>query len=705
MRTIKYKLIFLMILFFQSFLLGASETYICLTMLMKDDVEGVKHCLKSVEEIVDCACICNLGSTDEALSEVSNFFQELHVPMAIFNAEGTDLVYHRTLCVKAAQKALEHWGFPLENTYLMVLDPQMQLKVDSDFQKNSLTEDAYLIREESFPLSFAQDSIHFLRASLDWKGVGITSGDWSCHQPFRTDRLNALKIQEIKEAPFTKNLLEIKAEWLNQALENDSNNARYLFDLSRVLAGLNQHQEAIQSFEAYLKIGNEKETLWFSKYMMGHCYEKMNAWDQALFWYLEAYQFNPDRAEPLQKIATYYRLKGCNDLAYLFSKYGTSLPFSKDPVLSPFPSLSAYQFDEEISISAFYTPFKKEGCNAVNQLILRKNVPWYVKDQAYRNLLFYIHPLPDARSQRIEIDLPLIQEGLDERYHPMNPSIQRTKNGYKVICRSVNYTQTGAKFFDTIDESGIFRTRNFLVDYDRHFNLIQQTEIVENLPRERIRSFNIEGLDDSRIFEFQNRMWFTCTTNDTNPTGNFQISLCRLSEDIREKIVQVDRLIPLQGPDPYRCEKNWLPFIKDGAIHVIYSYDPFVIYKVDHTTGSCELARHYSPPLDFSRFRGSAAPIPLDQGYLVLVHEVVYHPDFRRSYIHRFLFLDESFTITQISQPFLFQHEGIEFCCGMTIDHSNKQLIMTIGSEDREAFFCFVPLNTVRSLLYPLPNL
>ena len=75
-----------------------------------------------------------------------------------------------------------------------------------------------------------------------------------------------------------------------------------------------------------------------------------------------------------------------------------------------------------------------------------------------------------------------------------------------VICRTVNYTQIGAKHFkslDLFDPANTVKTRNFLVQYDRNFNLLSQKEIVENLPRIRVSQHNVEGLEDCRLFEFK----------------------------------------------------------------------------------------------------------------------------------------------------------------------------------------------------------
>ncbi len=434
----------------------------------------------------------------------------------------------------------------------------------------------------------------------------------------------------------------------------------------------------------------------------------MKQWDQALQSYIDAYQFNPERAEPLQQISSYYRTKEQYNLAYLFAKQASHIPFPHHQILFINYPVYDYLIDQDLSIAAYYTSFKDDGYAATHRLTLKKNIPYYIKEQAYRNMLFYVPTLENARYQAIEIDLPSIREGLGSHYNPMNPSIRKTEEGYEVICRTVNYIQIGAKHFkslDLLDPTNTAKTKNILVQYDRNFHLLSQKEIVENLPREKMRIYNVEGLEDCRLFKFKNASWFTCTTLDTNPTGQPQVSLCMLSNDRSAPTVQVEKLIPLNGPNLERCEKNWLPFVKDNEIFVIYSYDPFVIYKADLNHSAFappSVIKTYEPKQDFSRFSGSAHPIKFKDGYLLLVHETVYD-DQQRNYMHRFVFLDQDFIIKEVSKPFVFLHKGIEYCCGMTIDHTNTKLIMSIGIEDREAYLCTIDLKTVQDLLEPLP--
>ncbi len=679
---------------------------ICLAMIVKDDAEVIEKCLNSVKDIVDCVSICDVGSIDGTPKMIEQFMEKSGIPCKIYRHKWLEAGHNRTLSAQAARKTIRECGFSFTNTYLLILDPDMALNISPGFTKQSLDADSYQILEKSSALSYYKYNVHLLRALIPWKSIGVAHEYWSYDGVNRCEKLRTLTVHSQRELSYSIAKLEKDVALLTEALKADPQNARYMFYLAQTYKALAHYDSAIHWYFARVHAGGDPDEVWFSKFMIGECFENTARWDQALFWYLDAYQYNPKRTDPLLKIANFYRLRGQNYLAYLFAKQGASVPYPAEQNIYNNPPLMPHQFDEELSIASYYTNFRQEGYEASDNIILRKNVPWFNKGQAYKNILFYTPNLPNMRYHPIHIELPIIQEGLDDLYKPMNPSVLKTEDGYKVICRTVNYTQIGAKIFNTVDISGIFRTKNFLVSYDKEFNFLSQHEIIENLPRERVSSWistNIKGLDDCRIFNYQNDSWFTCTTSDTNPLGNFQISLCKLGNKEFADSVHVKKLVPLFGPDPNRCEKNWVPFIKDNAMHVIYTYDPFIMYKPNMETGECEKVLEYTPSHDFSQFRGSAAPVAFDEGYLMVVHEVVLMHDYSRCYLHRFLYLDKDFIVQKVSKPFTFFHQGIEFCSSATIDHLGKDLVLSLGVEDREAYLCLVDLETIRSMLVSLP--
>ena len=287
----------------------------------------------------------------------------------------------------------------------------------------------------------------------------------------------------------------------------EGENIAKAFSIAQTCRSLEYWEEAIYWYSKRLEFDDNDDEHWFSKFMVGECHERLGFWNNALHWYLEAYQENPAHPESILKITNYYMDRDKHELAVLFAKHGSQVPYSKHPL---YPEFAEHNFDVALTVSAFYSKlFKNTGMQASDQLIFSKDLPWYIRDQTYRNFLFYIDHLSEILIKSIDIDLPLINEDDDECYHPMNPSIMKTEDGYEMICRSVNYTQTGAKVFDTIAEDGIIRTKNFLLQYDKNFNLLSQQEILEELPRKREYCWGVEGLEDGRIFSLDDQFYFS----------------------------------------------------------------------------------------------------------------------------------------------------------------------------------------------------
>lgn len=689
------KILFLLIA--SSLFSSERDIKICLTMVTLNCDTVIRECLKSVADIVDYVFVYDLGSVDYTPAVVDEFIQKnwIYGKVVQKTQEKGDPL---TRAVKSAQKAIIEWEGSLANTYLLVMQPDMVLNIGQNFKTEELTKDAYLILQKFPQLGCSVYLPNLLRASRSWENKGHIFSPWESKDPIQIEKMHHLFLEGGDSD------LEQKLDALLLASQKEIGNGEITLILAQTYKGLKKFKEAIPLYKSCIENAKRQEEIWFSKMMLGSCYEEMEDWKEALYWYLEAYQTDPDRADSLRKIATYYRFKGKNDLAYMFARHGSLILPTSERTLFDYPPLRDYHFDEEMSVTAYYTKFRSDGLRASSDLMLRKNVPYWIREQNGRNMLFYVQNLANARFMPIPTDLPLIQEGSDEHYHPMNPSILKTDKGYKLIFRGVNYTQTGAKIFKTIDPDGVFRNRNFLLTLTSDFQIVSDQEILEDLNRERHYFPWLQGIEDCRQVLLDGSLWFTCTTSDTNPTGNKQISLCHLEEG-KSRTLQIDKLTPLLGPDINRCEKNWLPFIDpQGKLKLIYSYDPFVIFSPDFDTGECDAAYIDQPEYDFTSFRGSAAPIPFDNGYLMIIHEVVHYPDFSRCYLHRFVSLDSQFVIQKVSKPFVFQHQGVEFCLSMTIDHAGKDLIIPIGIEDREIYLTFVDLDTVRSLLQPLPT-
>ncbi len=638
------------------FSLFAKDVKICLFVTVDEDGGALLKCLESAQGIADAVCVYDLFSKDSHRLQVEGFLQKTKIPGVIVEKDPWQ-------CIDQLVNQ-EHFG--RDKTYILSLCSNMVVRVDASFSKEMLSHDAYLLLERNGHFSSYSNRLFKINS------ISI--------QPSMVAKMKSISIDV--EEDFHR-----KVKTHQDILACNPDHRESLFLLAQSKQALHEYEEAIRYYRKRIELQGDSEECWFSYLMTADCYAALNQWSEALYWYLETFHFNPNRADPLKRLSSYYRFSQANDIAYLFAKFGSLFPGVEDRAYYERDCLENYGFDEELAIVSFYTKFKDDGYAACSDLVVKQGVPSALRDQTYRNLLFYVKPLSDAEFFPVEMELPTL--GRDRVWRPMNPSIVTTSSGYHVICRLVNYVQKGAKEFHAYDEQGIFRTRNFLLEYTKDFRFLSQKEILENPPHPKRKESLVQGLEDCRIFKWDHDFYFICTTTDTNPMGSPQISLCSLEPYARNEARYVDQFLPLQGPDPYRCEKNWLPFVHNGQLLFIYSYEPLTMYSPSLSTGACECVHRSSiSGYDFSSFRGSSGPVALDEGFLILVHEVVFLPGSERVYLHRFVLLDRSWDVSQISKPFIFQHQGVEFCTGMCLDHDRKHLILTLGIEDHDAYFC-----------------
>lgn len=417
-------------------------------------------------------------------------------------------------------------------------------------------------------------------------------------------------------------------------------------------------------------------------------------WNKALITNLNAYQSKAE-AEPLYEIANHYHQIGKDHLATLHAKAAKRLnDISEKPQLE-------HQVNELLYLSAYHTFQREDGFSALNDILLSKDCPKDIKDRARLYSIHYVQGLPGTYFRLINLSPP-VHKPTKGRFNLSSATIMKTDEGYDVICRTVNYRNSGGNYSWIDNNDHVVRTRNLLGKLDKSLNLISQNEIIEDLDRVKVKRSDAVGLEDCRAVKWNNETWFTCVTTDTNPSGACQESLCKLKSESKNGITKVEKLIPLLGPDPKRFEKNWLPFVLNNEIQLVYSYDPFIIYKPDTKSGELQEVVKYTPEHDFTHFRGSAAPIEFENGYLLMIHEVV-RPDVYY-FFHRFLYLDKDFKVQKISKPFAFLQKGVEYCCGMVIDHSGNNLIMSVSKEDAESYLVTLNVKDLKTILEPLPK-
>ena len=158
--------------------------------MIKNESRIIKRCIESVLPIADAICICDTGSTDNTVSILDEYLTSLKIPGKVYT-EGhawKNFGHNRTLSFQAAQDYCKTLGWNPVDTYALVLDADMELKISS-FSKDELKTPGYKIMQKAGSLEYF--NTRFLQIAHPWKCTGVTHEYWD---GYSTDTLTQDKI-------------------------------------------------------------------------------------------------------------------------------------------------------------------------------------------------------------------------------------------------------------------------------------------------------------------------------------------------------------------------------------------------------------------------------------------------------------------------------------------------------------------------------
>lgn len=284
---------------------------------------------------------------------------------------------------------------------------------------------------------------------------------------------------------------------------------------------------------------------------------------------------------------------------------------------------------------------------------------------------------------------------LEAGWRPANPTIAVDGDAFRIVVRTLNW-HVDRGVYEVLHDDGVFRTRNYQVRADRNLRTIDRAEIVPTVP-DGPPTFggHIVGVEDLRLIEVDGRWYAIGSVRDRTESGLTRTTLLALDD---ARVTGMTLLDPL-WPDQH--EKNWMPFLVDGELHLVHTCAPTIVLRCDVLTGTTTLVSTRPGP-DGSgdlRLRGGSQGIELDDGWLFVTHELT-GIDGRLVYLHRFVHLDRTFGIAAMSDPFVFERPCREFCAGLA--RRDDSFVVTYGVDDCEAHAMVVSADAVRDLCAPV---
>ena len=641
---------------------------IMILFMIKNESRIITRSIQSTLPFADAICIEDTGSTDDTCSIITDHFKTLPIPGKLYQHPWRNFGYSRTHSFQSAQAFCAELGWNPQRTYVFAMDADMNLIVNPQFNKEALTLTGYQVTQRAGNLHYI--NMRLMRLSDSWKCIGATHEYWSTPDnagPVGRVEDDLMFIDDkndggCKADKFTRDL-----QLLTQELEENPTNDRTHFYLAQTYKCLGDTDNAIKFYKKRIKLGGWFEEVWMSHYMIAQIYLAKDLPEKAELWVQRAQKYSNYRADALHALAHYFRLQPQSQWKAMH--YLREAMKIKRPAVALFLETQVYDYllDYEYSILQYYVnPVRLDGNMASMRYMLKEGAPNF--DNVFSNMEFYVEPL-----QQFYKRIPLHAPDVDE-FKASSPSALKLSDGSTLLnIRYVNYETRRDGTYHPRDSEGQVRTRNAYIQIQSsqeqpplltgsaltHMNHEPPSDLTVHPTR-------VHGLEDVRLFEFNNTVYYTATSSEFSPKvrvimGEYDRAT---NSHIHNKV--------LESPFDRPCEKNWLAVTHGPELKFIYNWSPFQVGAVDPTTSMLTVTTTHQTPPYFKQLRGSANPVLYQDTLYVLVHAVKYATP--RKYFHHIVKLDQqSLKPIAISHAFAFEEVGIEYCLSMNITNENAE--------------------------------
>lgn len=347
-------------------------------MIVKNEAGVIRRCLDSVREVIDYWVIVDTGSTDNTQQIIREHLK--NIPGELHERPWQDFAHNRSEALVLARG---------HGDYVLVIDADEILVRDPDFELPQLTCDSYNIQVRYGGCAYQRRQL--VSNALSWRYEGVLHEYITCEQARSEQMLAGVYTVPFHDGARARdaNTYRRDALILEKALLDEPNNTRYAFYLAQSYRDAGDHELALRHYKRRAEMGGWREEVWYSLYQAAQMRERMeHAWPEVLESYLAAWQYQPDRAGPLFRIAMHYQGKAEYQLSHLFFSRAMQLKCPEPNRLFVEQTIYDYQLPLEYAVACYYVGQHEAAIETNNQLLRSGLLPPQAIDQVIRNRRF-----------------------------------------------------------------------------------------------------------------------------------------------------------------------------------------------------------------------------------------------------------------------------------------------------------------------------
>ncbi|HKS08903.1 MAG TPA: glycosyltransferase [Pyrinomonadaceae bacterium] len=356
---------------------------ICLNMIVKNEAEVIRRCLDSVSWIIDYWVIVDTGSTDNTQQIIREHLK--NIPGELHERSWQDFAHNRSEALALARG---------HGAYVLVIDADEILVREPGFELPQLTSDSYNIQVRYGGCTYQRRQL--VNNGLPWRYEGVLHEYMTCEQARSEQMLAGLYTVPFHDGARARsaNTYRHDALVLEKALLDDPQNTRYVFYLAQSYRDSGDNELALRHYKRRIEMGGWRDEVWYSLYQVAQIRERMeHPWPEVLDSYLAAWQYQPDRAGPLYRIAMHYQAKREYQLSHLF--FSRAMQVTQPDPYRLFVEQTIYDFHLplEYAVSCFYVGQHEAAIETNNRLLRSAQTPPHAIDQVVRNRRFSLDAL------------------------------------------------------------------------------------------------------------------------------------------------------------------------------------------------------------------------------------------------------------------------------------------------------------------------
>lgn len=359
-----------------------SKKTICLNMIVKNEAHVIVRCLESVLPIIDSWVIVDTGSTDGTQKVIKDYLKD--IPGELHERPWVNFGHNRDEALQLAKPKAD---------YILFMDADDKLVFEKDFKFPPLTDDCYLVATQHADLPNKSEYYlpRLISSRNDWHWLGVLHEHVYAERADTITPLIGVKYIYLSGGARSKDPMTYRKdiEILLEGLKNEPNNERYLFYLARSYSSINDLDNALKYYQmrATMKQGLEQE-IYLSLIKIGNIYDFQNKDPETVIQaYKKAFEFRPERLEPLYFLSRKYTQIGQPQKAYDILNKAVKMPMTKDMVYVE-TWIYDYGLLFEYSVTACLIEKYEEAILICKQLLAINDLPDQFKKDTQNNLQY-----------------------------------------------------------------------------------------------------------------------------------------------------------------------------------------------------------------------------------------------------------------------------------------------------------------------------